>query len=123
MADRAEIALGDLLARPMVLLDAPPSRDYFLSLFQGVGEPRIAYRAQTFEMVRGLVAHGLGYGLLATKPASSMSYDGKALTIRPIAGHPLTSRMVLCSRRGHQHRGAAERFVFHCADLFGLEMD
>lgn len=123
LADLPEITIPDLVPHPMVLLEAPPSGSYFLSLFEGHGTPNIAYRAQTFEMVRGLVAHGLGYGLLATKPASSMSYDGKALTIRPLAGNPATSRMVLCSRRGAVHQGAAERFVFHCADLFGLEMD
>jgi flavin reductase (DIM6/NTAB) family NADH-FMN oxidoreductase RutF len=68
LAAHERIALADLLEERLVLLDAPPSRDYFLSLFNGVGEPAIAYRAQSFEMVRGMVAHGLGYSLLATGP-------------------------------------------------------
>jgi DNA-binding transcriptional LysR family regulator len=85
LAAHERIALADLLDERLVLLDAPPSRDYFLSLFKDVGEPRLGYRAQSFEMVRGMVAHGLGYSLLATRPASSMSYDGKALVTRPVA--------------------------------------
>ena len=73
LAGRDTIKLADLRDRPMILLDAPPSRDYFLSLFDEVGTPNISYKCQDFEMARGMVAHGLGYCLLATKPASSMS--------------------------------------------------
>ncbi len=117
------VALEDLVSRPMVLLDASPSRDYFLSLFDGIGEPQVAYRAGTFEMVRGMVAHGLGYSLLATKPASAMSYDGKALVMRPLADAVETSSLVLSQRRDVKLNKPTEAFVWHCLQIFGLEMD
>lgn len=123
LADAGAVALADLVARPMVLLDASPSRDYFLSLFDGIGEPHVAYRTGTFEMVRGMVAHGLGYSLLATKPASSMSYDGKALVTRPLADSVESSRLVLSQRRNVELTKSTEAFVWHCVQIFGLDMD
>ena len=123
LAAQSAVALADLVARPMVLLDASPSRDYFLSLFDGIGEPHVAYRTGTFEMVRGMVAHGLGYSLLVTKPASAMSYDGKALVTRPLADSVETSRLVLSQRRDVPLTKSTEAFVWHCVQIFGLDMD
>lgn len=123
LAGQSAVALADLVARPMVLLDASPSRDYFLSLFDGIGDPHVAYRTSTFEMVRGMVAHGLGYSLLATKPASSMSYDGKALVTRPLSDSVETNRLVLSQRRDVQLTKSTEAFVWHCVQIFGLDMD
>ena len=123
LAAQGKVALADLVERPMVLLDASPSRDYFLSLFDGIGEPRVAYRTASFEMVRGMVAHGLGYSLLATKPASSMSYDGKALVTRPLADSVESSRLVLSQRRNVELTKSTEAFVWHCVQIFGLDMD
>ncbi|WP_337660040.1 LysR substrate-binding domain-containing protein [Anderseniella sp. Alg231-50] len=123
LAAQGAVALADLVARPMVLLDASPSRDYFLSLFAGIGDPHVAYRTGTFEMVRGMVAHGLGYSLLATKPASAMSYDGKALVTRPLVDRVETSRLVLSQRRDVELTKSAEAFVWHCVQIFGLDMD
>jgi flavin reductase (DIM6/NTAB) family NADH-FMN oxidoreductase RutF len=117
LAAHERIALADLLDERLVLLDAPPSRDYFLSLFNGVGEPKVGYRAQSFEMVRGMVAHGLGYSLLATKPASSMSYDGKSLVTRAIREQIPSGRLVLCQRRGAVLDRAASRFREHCISI------
>ena len=123
LAQDGPVALADLVDRPMVLLDASPSRDYFLSLFDGIGEPQVAYRAGTFEMVRGMVAHGLGYSLLATKPASAMSYDGKALVTRALADTVETSRLVLSQRRNARLSKPTEAFVWHCMQIFGLDLD
>ncbi len=117
------IALADLLPERLVLLDASPSRDYFLSLFNGVGTPTVGFRAQTFEMVRGLVAHGLGYSLLATKPASAMSYDGRALISRPLADAVPPSQLVLARPRDGAMNSATEAFLWHCNATFGLDLD
>ncbi len=123
LAAQTTVALADLVSRPMVLLDASPSRDYFLSLFDGIGDANVAYRAGSFEMVRGMVAHGLGYSLLATKPASAMSYDGKALVTRPLADNVGSSRLVLSQRRDVPLNKSTEAFVWHCVQIFGLDMD
>lgn len=115
LARRPTLSIRELLDKRLILLDSPPSGDYFLSLFDGIGTPDIACRSHSFEMVRGMVAHGLGYSLLATKPAFSMSYDGKALAVRPLSGNPAASTVVLCHRKDLRYDAVAERFLRHCA--------
>ncbi len=122
LADRASLTPADLAGEPMVLLDAPPSRDYFLSVMRAAGiEPKVAYRSTSFELVRSLVGHGLGYALLATKPASSMTYDGLALATRPLLSEVEPSRVVLATRKGAKMSEAARTFADLCRQRFGLE--
>ena len=121
---RAELTPDDLAPYPMVLLDAPPSRDYFLSILRNAGvEPNVAFRSSRFEMVRSMVGHGLGFSLLATKPASGMTYDGRALMTRPLrAGTAQPSRVALAYRRGARLSPAAEEFAWLCRDFFGIDL-
>lgn len=119
MSRQAEILPTDLAAEPMVLLDAPPSGAYFTGILQAQDvQPVIAHRSTSFEMVRGMVAHGLGYTLLSTKPAANMSYDGLPLVALPLAGDHAVSQIVLAWRDGHQLSSAAQRFAQKCRETF-----
>lgn len=119
LAEQSEISLDDLKEEPLVLLDSPPSRDYFLSLFDGVEwDPRVAHTSSSFEMVRGMVGHGLGYSLLATKPASAMTYDGKALITRPLASKLKPSDVVLAKKTGVTLSPEAQAFTAFCRQTF-----
>jgi len=122
LAERTRLKPIDLADHDMVLLDAPPSRDYFRKILTDAGvTPRIAFRSANFEMVRGLVGHGLGYTLLATKPASSMTYDGRALISRPLEARAEPSRVVLATRKGTDLSPPAEQFLWFCRDFFNLD--
>jgi flavin reductase (DIM6/NTAB) family NADH-FMN oxidoreductase RutF/DNA-binding transcriptional LysR family regulator len=121
LSENPAVSLEALAAEPLVLLDVEPSRDYFLSLFRDRGiEPRLGVRTGSLEMVRGLVGHGVGYGLLATKPANNMSYDGRALVTRPLATAVKTSRLVLASVAGRSSSPVAHEFAGHCRAFFGV---
>jgi flavin reductase (DIM6/NTAB) family NADH-FMN oxidoreductase RutF len=121
LATQASIELEDLAREPWVVLDVEPSREYFASLFEERGlEPVIAYRTAALEMVRGLVAHGLGFGLLATKPANNMSYDGRALVARPLANAVRNSRVGVATLAGRPTTAMAEEFAGHCRSYFGV---
>ena len=97
------------------------AKNYILALFQEAGlEPQVGYRSRSLEMVRGLIGHGLGYGLLATKPANNVTYDGRALVARPLAGAVKNSRLVLATLRGRPMSAIAQEFAEHCRALFGL---
>lgn len=101
LAEQPKVSLADLAHEPMILLDLPMSRDYFLGLFKAHGlEPQIRLRSSSFETVRGLVGIGLGFALLGTKPANSMTYDGRALITRPITEGSPDSTVVLASLKG-----------------------
>jgi DNA-binding transcriptional LysR family regulator len=115
------IALQDLVQEPLVLLDVEPNRNYMLSLFRECGaEPQIGYRSRSLEMVRGLVGHGLGYSLLATKPANNMTYDGRALVARPLSGAVKNSRLVIAALESRAMSDLAQEFTEHCRTLFGV---
>jgi flavin reductase (DIM6/NTAB) family NADH-FMN oxidoreductase RutF/DNA-binding transcriptional LysR family regulator len=117
----AGVDLEDLIAEPLVLLDIAPSRDYFLSLFRDAGlEPRVGYRTASLEMVRGFVGHGLGYSILATKPANNMSYDGRALLARPLKVAVKQSRLVLATHAGRKLSPLTLEFAAHCFAFFGV---
>jgi DNA-binding transcriptional LysR family regulator len=67
------------------------------------------------------VGHGLGYGLLATKPANNMSYDGRALVARPLSNPVKNSRLVIATLAGRPPRAMAQEFIAHCrAFLYGV---
>lgn len=119
LATRPQLSVEDLAQESFVLLDAPTSREYFLSIFEAAGvEPKIRFRSGSFEMVRGLVGHGLGYSLLATKPASNMTYDGRALTTVKLDCDVSGSRVVLATKEGARLSPVAVSFVKHCRDFF-----
>jgi DNA-binding transcriptional LysR family regulator len=122
LAAKPHIDAADLADLPMVLLNAPPSNDYFPDLLRAAGvEPKIAFRSASFETVRGLVGHGLGYALLATKPSAAQTYDGRPLVTRPLSGCARPSRVVLTTRKGAALSPAAERLVWFCRDHFATD--
>lgn len=119
LATRSKLTVQDLSEEPFVLLDATTSREYFLSIFERVGiKPDIRFRSSSFEMVRGLVGHGLGFTLLATKPASNMTYDGRALVTLPLDADVPGSRVVLATKEAASLSPVAESFAGHCRDFF-----
>lgn len=87
LAAQKHIALAELVAEPMILLDANPSRENTEMMFSSAGlDPWIRFRTTDFEVTRSLVARGLGYALLIQRPSSDLSYEGRPLAVRPI--HP-----------------------------------
>lgn len=79
------LSLKQLCEEPFILLDLPHSGDYFLSLFQQIGhQPDIAYRSRNFEMIRCMVAAGLGFSLLNQRPRTNQAYNGGRLRMIPL---------------------------------------
>lgn len=86
LAERRRISLRELAPEPMILFDLAPGGEYFLSFFQLEGlEPTVRFQTTSFEMVRALVARGLGYSILSQRTAISMSYEGLQVATREIA--------------------------------------
>ncbi|MDU8928684.1 LysR substrate-binding domain-containing protein [Alisedimentitalea sp. MJ-SS2] len=122
LAEMHELRPADLSGQPMVLLGATPSSDFATSIMENAGaDLNVAYRSASFEMVRGLVGQGLGFTILATRPASTVSYDGRLLVTRPlVVDTPRPSRVMLVSRKGARLSPQAERFRWFCKDFFDL---
>lgn len=112
LAAQAEVSLLDLSHECLILQDIAQTREYFLSLFWSQDlHPMAQQYAQTFEMQRGLVAHGYGVALSCTRPVGDQSYDGKAIACRPIREHLNPQRVVLAQSTAMRPSQGAEAFM------------
>lgn len=86
LAKRREVALSELADDPLVLLDLPDSREYFLNILRSAGiTPRIKHRSSSYETVRSMVAMGLGYSILNQRPRIQETYTGERTAILEIS--------------------------------------
>ncbi|UCI19142.1 LysR family transcriptional regulator [Mesorhizobium sp. B2-1-8] len=115
LAAKAGITAEELVDEPMVLLDLPYSREYFLSAFQPRGlRPKIVERTGDIAVMRSMVANGFGYGIANMRPLNTMSPDGKLLVFVPLLGdlRPLTIGIALPNA---EHRTlTVQAFIDHC---------
>ena len=119
LAKRNDIALVDLSEKPMILLDLPESRAFFYSLFQSIGtRPSIAHRTETFEMVRSLVAAGLGFSILNLRPAIDQAYDGSRVICVPISDSVRAPKFILGRRQHDFPTRLFDAFAESCRNFF-----
>ena len=119
LSNEPNLTLETLMDHPMVLLDVPPSGEYSLHLFASKNlTPIVKYRCPSYEMVRGLVGHGLGYSILVTKPASNLSYDGNALVTRPLPADTRAAHTIIATKKGSLTPKALAPFMAVCKTLF-----
>ncbi len=121
LAEKKKIFLADLEDEPMILLDVPPSRDYFTGIFRKVGiQPRIAFSSPSMEMVRGLVGRHRGFSLLVTHPYFDQTYDGHTIVTRPLTDDTESGRLGIA--RLHQLRPSRvmNEFSEFCKAWFAL---
>lgn len=122
LAENRLVALEDLVAEPMVLLDLPNSRDYFLSLFHLAGlRPLIAERSTDLAVVRSLVANGFGYGLLNVRPRSNRAPDGGRLVYRPLSGNHRAIALGLITMRSDLKSRVLRAFEDHARTVIGAD--
>ena len=96
LAQNETVSLKHLAAENYIQIDLPYSREFLMSPFWHYKlNPTIAYRATSLEMVRGMVANGLGVSLLITRPASDITYDGSPIICRSISDPLPTQKLVL----------------------------
>ncbi|MFD9125977.1 LysR substrate-binding domain-containing protein [Kitasatospora sp. NPDC059571] len=101
MAGRPQADLAELAEEPLVLLDLPHSREYFLGLVRAAGgRPRVRHRAQSYETVRSLVARGLGFALLNQLPATADTYGGGRVRALPLGPGHRTLELVIARPAG-----------------------
>ncbi len=124
LAAHRSVSLRELSREPMILLDLPHSRDYFLGILASVGlAPEIRYRTMNYETVRAFVAHGHGFSILNQRPRHDLSYDGERVVALPIQDDVPALAVVLASMtsvrttaRAQAVADVAERVV---GDLLG----
>lgn len=117
-ADMPEVELSMLAAEPLILLDIWPSNEYFLGLFDRAHlSPRLAHKAPSLELVRGMVAHGLGVSVLVSEPASGQTYDGLDVVSVPIQDPMEPCEIVLAWSGTDEPPPLCRVFADHCREL------
>lgn len=85
LAERSSVRLEELVGEDLILLDAPPSSEHTLAVFAERGlRPEVRHRTASYEVVRTLVARGLGYGILVSRVANDRSYEGLPVVAKTI---------------------------------------
>jgi len=115
LAKRKSVTLKALADQPLILLDLPASREYFMSLFQAAGlQPTILERTAHLPMVRSLVANGFGYGLLNVPSMNVDAPDGKPLCYVPIKDDARPMNLGLATILSERKSRVLTAFGEHC---------
>ncbi len=114
LASAKSVAVQALVEHPMVLLDLPMSRTYFISVFEHAGvTPNIAERTRDMAVMRSLVANGFGFSVANIRPHSDLSPDGRALCFIPIEGTPRPLRLGFVTPVGARSVLSVDAFIDH----------
>ncbi|VXB82883.1 LysR substrate-binding domain-containing protein [Citricoccus sp. K5] len=92
-AEQGRAPLAELAAEPLLLMDASPSSDDILSYFAHHGAaPNVRMKSPDFELIRSLVARGLGYSIFIQRPRQDVSYEGLPVACVPLDPVPHLER-------------------------------
>ena len=121
-ADREEIKLSEIAREPMVLLDLPYSREYFLSLFYGKGlKPNIAVHSTSPEVVRSMVANHYGFSIVNVRPKNLTAPDGRELTTVKLSGKHRPMKIGLATLALEQKPKIILSFEEHCKNAISQD--
>lgn len=116
LADRKTVSVETLAEYPMVLLDLPMSRTYFMSIFERAGvAPNIVERTRDMAVMRSLVANGFGFSVANIRPHSDMSPDGRVLRFIPLEGTHRPMRLGFIVPEGARSILSVNAFIDHTA--------
>jgi LysR family transcriptional regulator, transcription activator of glutamate synthase operon len=118
LAERSDVALGDLAAEPFVMLRRPsPLRDQIEELCRRAGfEPRLAFEAEDLPTVRGFVASGLGVAVLPATQDGPAPLAQAVIRLLPITDPPASREIGLAWSAERRLLPSAEAFRQHVVD-------
>ncbi|WP_159915054.1 LysR family transcriptional regulator [Pantoea sp. 18069] len=118
LAGAGAVSLSSLLDEPYVMLDLPHSREYFASLFDVFGrQPEAAFRSSQPEVIRGMVANGLGYSMLNFPLRSTCTVDGKEFAICEVQEKAQAMTLGIARLRSMRQRKAVHLFEQFCTEV------
>jgi DNA-binding transcriptional LysR family regulator len=117
---QSSVSPEELADEPMVLLDLPYSREYFLSAFQQKGiRPTIGERTADIAVMRSMVGNGFGYGIANMRPLNNMSPDGKPIAFVPLSGDLRPLIMGVALPNSEHRTQTIQAFIDHCRKFVG----
>lgn len=121
-ARRTSVELSELADEPMVILDLPQSREYFVSLFENKNlVPTIVARAANQEVVRTMVANNYGFTISNVRPRNLTALDGRKLVSVRLAGEHTPMQIGISTLAQERKPMILTVFEQHCRDLISDE--
>ena len=118
LAKKNRVSISDIAARPYILFDLPESRSYFEQLFTTHGvQLNIAYRIELWEMVRTMVAAGMGVSVLNMRPRYDVTYTGKRVACRYFVEEVQSPSISILQRKNHELSKRAQAFKKVCEEI------
>jgi DNA-binding transcriptional LysR family regulator len=119
LSGQSSVSLAELAGEPLVLFGLEPADQYFLSLFEAEGvTPDVRFRTTNYEVLRGLVARGLGYSLLTQRTRLTTSYEGLPFAAVELDGDHEPLDVVALTPAGHRLSRRVEAFLALAWDAF-----
>lgn len=119
LAGCGHVALAELVNDPLILFGLEPADQYFLSLFELDGlTPNVRYRTGNYEVLRGLVARGVGYSLLTQRTRQTTSYEGLAYSAAELKGDHEPLDVIAVTPDRHRHTRRVDAFITSAMAVF-----
>jgi DNA-binding transcriptional LysR family regulator len=106
-----------LSSKPMIMLDLPYTRDYFLGLFKSHGlEPEVAHSTRSAEIAKALVEGEFGYTILNIRPRN-YSDDNTRYKALPISDKSVVPTFGMATTRNVRQPKYVRSFIRGCMEL------
>lgn len=86
LATRSSASFRELTDEYAILLDVPPTIERVTDMIRHAGvEPRTRWPSTNMETIRSLVAHGMGYSVVNSRPDTGVAFDGSTVAYVPVS--------------------------------------
>lgn len=114
LADQEAIHLADIADEPLIMFDVPSARNAVRMLEAAGLTARIRHMSSNIEVIRGLVARGVGYSILVQRWPTELSFEGRPIACRPIADPTPEREVVLAWPGGTRLTRRARTLIDYC---------
>lgn len=114
LANQPSVTIDEMINRPIILLDLPVARGYFMDMFEKRGlAPNVAHSSRSSAIVRALVAGGFGISFLNIRP-NDYRENESGYRILPLRKPPVTPVFGIATVAGTVQPRVVRSFIKSC---------
>ena len=112
LASRSHISIDELIPEPMIVFESNPSRRFSsAALGQLRPDMNVRFRTREYELMRAMVARGLGYSLIMNPMPAGLSFDGRPVKTIPLDPPLAGSSVAVVQPEGRWQHPATQAIV------------